>query len=151
MSFPEQTPASVPSSALASPSDIELGTTFEPDPSAPTNVDAVVVSLPPDDAVFGWDYPWLRDQLRARHIPHLRVFSDPCQPIPPADDERLLVRQRDHFPGFERRPSAIQPGRADHGGEHDIDIAGRDQLRNGIRPKKQFGFTRELLPVGTLK
>src|SRR5262245_43135842 len=29
-------------------------------------VDAVVVSLPPDDAVFGWDYPALRDVLRTR-------------------------------------------------------------------------------------
>ncbi len=30
------------------------------------DVDAVVVSLPPEDAVFGWDYPALRDMLQAR-------------------------------------------------------------------------------------
>lgn len=41
-------------------------------------VDAVVVSLPPDDAVFGWDYPALRDLLDARRIPHLCLRSDPC-------------------------------------------------------------------------
>ena len=29
-------------------------------------VDAVVVSLPPEDTVFGWDYPALRDLLQAR-------------------------------------------------------------------------------------
>ena len=53
------------------------------------NVDAVVVSQPPDDAVFGWDYPWLREQLQARRVPHICVTHDPCHPIPQADDERL--------------------------------------------------------------
>ena len=59
-----------------------------------TSVDAVVVSLPPDDAVFGWDYPWLREQLQARGVPYICLAHDPCQPIPSADDERLagLVR-----------------------------------------------------------
>lgn len=33
-------------------------------------VDAVVVSLPEDDATFGWDYPPLRERLTARGIPH---------------------------------------------------------------------------------
>ena len=42
-------------------------------------VDAVVVSLPPDDAVFGWDYPALRHVLQARGIPHACLRSDPCQ------------------------------------------------------------------------
>ena len=42
-------------------------------------VDAVVVSLPPDDAVFGWDYPALRDVLEARRIPHVCLRGDPYQ------------------------------------------------------------------------
>jgi hypothetical protein len=44
-------------------------------------IDAVVVSLPPEDTVFGWDYPWLRDLLERRCIPHTCVSS--------ADHERL--------------------------------------------------------------
>ena len=52
-------------------------------------IDAVVVSLPPDDTVFGWDYPALRDLLNARHIPHVCLHCDPYQPITPADHERL--------------------------------------------------------------
>ena len=40
------------------------------------DVDAVVVSLPPDDAVFGWDYPALRDVLQARDIPHVCLRGD---------------------------------------------------------------------------
>ena len=34
-------------------------------------VDAVVVSLPPDDTVFGWDYPALRGLLATKRIPHI--------------------------------------------------------------------------------
>jgi hypothetical protein len=41
------------------------------------DVDAVVVSLPPDDAVFGWDYPGLRDLLNARRVPHVCLRCDP--------------------------------------------------------------------------
>jgi benzoyl-CoA reductase/2-hydroxyglutaryl-CoA dehydratase subunit BcrC/BadD/HgdB len=40
------------------------------------DVDAVVVSLPPDDAVFGWDYPALRDVLNARRVPHVCLRCD---------------------------------------------------------------------------
>ena len=40
-------------------------------------VDAVVVSLPPDDAVFGWDYPALRVLLQTRGIPHVCLRGDP--------------------------------------------------------------------------
>ena len=43
------------------------------------NVDAVVVSLPPEDAVFGWDYPALRDMLHARGLPHVCLRGDPYQ------------------------------------------------------------------------
>jgi benzoyl-CoA reductase/2-hydroxyglutaryl-CoA dehydratase subunit BcrC/BadD/HgdB len=68
-------------------------------PAAPLpaldDVDAVVVSLPPDDAVFGWDYPALRDLLAARHIPHLCLRGDPCEPLPPDDIARLDTLMRD--------------------------------------------------------
>lgn len=43
-------------------------------------IDAVVVSLPPDDAVFGWDYPALRDVLNVRRIPHVCLRCDPYEP-----------------------------------------------------------------------
>ena len=52
-------------------------------------VDAVVVSLPPEDAVFGWDYPALRDLLDARGIPHVCLRGDPYQAPTPADHTRL--------------------------------------------------------------
>jgi len=52
-------------------------------------VDAVVVSLPPDDTVFGWDYPALRDQLAARGIPHVCLHADPCVALSDVDRERL--------------------------------------------------------------
>ncbi len=43
------------------------------------DVDAVVVSLPPEDAVFGWDYPALRDMLYARGLPHVCLRGDQYQ------------------------------------------------------------------------
>jgi benzoyl-CoA reductase/2-hydroxyglutaryl-CoA dehydratase subunit BcrC/BadD/HgdB len=52
-------------------------------------VDAVVVSLPPDDAVFGWDYPALRDVLQARRIPHICLRCDPYDTPTPADHAAL--------------------------------------------------------------
>jgi benzoyl-CoA reductase/2-hydroxyglutaryl-CoA dehydratase subunit BcrC/BadD/HgdB len=39
-------------------------------------IDAVVVSLPPEDTAFGWDYPALRDLLQARRIPHTCLRGD---------------------------------------------------------------------------
>jgi benzoyl-CoA reductase/2-hydroxyglutaryl-CoA dehydratase subunit BcrC/BadD/HgdB len=53
------------------------------------NIDAVVVSLPPDDAVFGWEYPVLGAWMEERRLPHLCVSGDPCQPLSPEDNERL--------------------------------------------------------------
>jgi benzoyl-CoA reductase/2-hydroxyglutaryl-CoA dehydratase subunit BcrC/BadD/HgdB len=55
------------------------------------DVDAVVVSLPPDDAVFGWDYPALRDMLQARRIPHVCLRSDPHEAPTPVDDAALAA------------------------------------------------------------
>jgi hypothetical protein len=53
------------------------------------DIDAVVVSLPPDDAVFGWDYPALRDVLQARRIPHVCLRGDPHETPTPADHAAL--------------------------------------------------------------
>ena len=58
------------------------------------DIDAVVVSLPPDDAVFGWDYPWLRQQLHAIGVPHVCLTHDPWQPVRPVDHERLAGLMR---------------------------------------------------------
>jgi hypothetical protein len=52
-------------------------------------VDAVVVSLPPEDAVFGWDYPALRDVLKARRLPHVCLRGDPYETPTPADHAAL--------------------------------------------------------------
>lgn len=54
-------------------------------------VDAVVVSLPPEDAVFGWDYPALRDVLQARGIPHVCLRGDPHEAPTAADHAALDV------------------------------------------------------------
>jgi benzoyl-CoA reductase/2-hydroxyglutaryl-CoA dehydratase subunit BcrC/BadD/HgdB len=53
------------------------------------HVDAVVVSLPPDDAVFGWDYPRLRDVLLGRGIPHVSLRGSPYESPTDADHARL--------------------------------------------------------------
>ena len=52
-------------------------------------VDAVVVSLPPDDATFGWDYPTLRELLAARGLPHVCLRGDPYDALDSADHARL--------------------------------------------------------------
>ncbi len=65
------------------------------------NVDAVVVSLPPEDTTFGWDYPRLRDLLQKRGIPHTCVFSDSCRPLSAADEERLDLMLRTVSPRAE--------------------------------------------------
>ena len=55
------------------------------------DVDAVIVVLPPEDTVFGWDYPALRTWLDSRQLPHLCVTGDPCLPLSAADRERLTA------------------------------------------------------------
>jgi hypothetical protein len=52
-------------------------------------VDAVVVSLPPDDAVFGWDFPGLRDLLQARGIPLVCLRGDQYQAPTTAEHAQL--------------------------------------------------------------
>jgi hypothetical protein len=54
------------------------------------DVDAVVVSLPPEDAVFGWDYPALRDLLQARGLPHVCLRGDQYQ-APTLDEHARLA------------------------------------------------------------
>ena len=55
------------------------------------DVEAVVVSLPPDDAVFGWDYPALRDVLQARRIPHVCLRGDQYQAPTRAEHAQLAA------------------------------------------------------------
>jgi hypothetical protein len=52
-------------------------------------VDAVVISLPPDDASFGWDYPRARELLARRSIPHAVLAADPACGATAADRERI--------------------------------------------------------------
>ena len=53
------------------------------------DTDAVVMLLPPDDAVFGWDYPALRDRLASRDIPHVCLRGDPYQSPTHSDHVQL--------------------------------------------------------------
>lgn len=55
------------------------------------DIDAVVVSLPPDDAVFGWEYPALRGWLEEHRLPHVCVSGDPCAPLSTRDHEKLAA------------------------------------------------------------
>ncbi len=50
-----------------------------------TAVDAVVVSLPPDDQAFGWDYPGMRELFRRLGVPHAVVTGDPAMTVGAAD------------------------------------------------------------------
>jgi hypothetical protein len=71
--------------------------------AALADVDAVVVSLPRDDAAFGWDYPWLRDRLAERRVPHVVLTHDPWEPIPDEDRDRLASLVRTALPRVEAR------------------------------------------------
>jgi benzoyl-CoA reductase/2-hydroxyglutaryl-CoA dehydratase subunit BcrC/BadD/HgdB len=53
------------------------------------DTDAVVVLLPQDDAVFGWDYPALRDRLASLGIPHVCLRGDPYEPPTQSDHVQL--------------------------------------------------------------
>jgi hypothetical protein len=52
-------------------------------------VDAIVLSLPPDDTAFGWDYPALRSLFERKCIPHTCLYGDPYQPLSDSDAARL--------------------------------------------------------------
>lgn len=55
---------------------------------------AVVVSLPPDDATFGFDYPRVRETLARRSIPHTVLTSDPALGAAPAERGRIRALLR---------------------------------------------------------
>ena len=57
-------------------------------------VAAVVISLPPDDASFGWDYPRVRELLAQRSIPHAVLAGDPALGATAADRERIQTLLR---------------------------------------------------------
>jgi hypothetical protein len=61
----ESIDARLPVKALMRKLDAALGT-----------VAAVVISLPPDDASFGWDYPRMREVLARHAIPHTVLTGD---------------------------------------------------------------------------
>ncbi|MEO8466425.1 MAG: 2-hydroxyacyl-CoA dehydratase family protein [Gammaproteobacteria bacterium] len=54
-------------------------------------VDAVAVSLPPDDASFGFDYPRLCEFAARRSIPHAVLKGEPALPATAADLERIAT------------------------------------------------------------
>ena len=55
------------------------------------DVDAVVISLPRDDASFGWDYPRLRRLLERRSVPHAVLDGDPRRSIAASDLGRIAA------------------------------------------------------------
>jgi hypothetical protein len=59
-----------------------------------SGVAAVVLSLPPDDATFGWDYPRVRELLAQRSIPHAVLAGDPAVGATAADRERIRTLLR---------------------------------------------------------
>jgi benzoyl-CoA reductase/2-hydroxyglutaryl-CoA dehydratase subunit BcrC/BadD/HgdB len=52
---------------------------------------AVVISLPQDDASFGWDYPRLRELLARRSIPHTVIDGDPAFGAAASDRARIAT------------------------------------------------------------
>jgi hypothetical protein len=59
--------------------------------SALASVDVVVITLPRDDASFGWDYPRLRGLLERRSLPHMVLDGDPARPIAASDLRRIAA------------------------------------------------------------
>ena len=74
----ESIDARLPVQALMRRLDDALGT-----------VAAVVISLPPDDETFGWDYPRVRELLAHRSIPHAVLAGDPALGVTAEDRERI--------------------------------------------------------------
>jgi benzoyl-CoA reductase/2-hydroxyglutaryl-CoA dehydratase subunit BcrC/BadD/HgdB len=58
------------------------------------HVDAVILSLPPDDASFGFDYPRVRELLASRGIAHTVVGGDLAVGATAADRERIRTMLR---------------------------------------------------------
>ena len=68
---------------------LPIGTMHDRVKRALGHVDAVVISLPEDDATFGWDYPALRDDLTARGLPHAVLRGDAHGDLTPDDGEHI--------------------------------------------------------------
>jgi benzoyl-CoA reductase/2-hydroxyglutaryl-CoA dehydratase subunit BcrC/BadD/HgdB len=68
-----------------------------------TDVDAVVVSLPSDDASYGWDYPRVRELLARRSIPHAVLAGDPAADATTEDRERIRALLGSELPPREAR------------------------------------------------
>jgi benzoyl-CoA reductase/2-hydroxyglutaryl-CoA dehydratase subunit BcrC/BadD/HgdB len=67
------------------------------------HIDAVIISLPPDDASFGFDYPRLRELLARRGVAHTVVTADPAAGATAADRERIRTTLRAAFSREARR------------------------------------------------
>jgi len=55
------------------------------------SADAVLLSQPPYDGVFGWDYPALCELLNRRSIPHAVIEGDPGSEPTDADHDRIVT------------------------------------------------------------
>lgn len=53
------------------------------------NVEGVIFYIPPEDDVFGWDYPVLRKTLDERGIPSLPVREDAAEELSPECHQRI--------------------------------------------------------------
>jgi benzoyl-CoA reductase/2-hydroxyglutaryl-CoA dehydratase subunit BcrC/BadD/HgdB len=67
------------------------------------NTDVVIISLPPDDASFGFDYPRVRDLLARRGVDHAVVTGDDAAGVTAADRERVRTVLRAVSPRESRR------------------------------------------------
>jgi benzoyl-CoA reductase/2-hydroxyglutaryl-CoA dehydratase subunit BcrC/BadD/HgdB len=67
------------------------------------HTDAAVVSLPPDDASFGFDYPRMRELLARRGVAHTVVTGDAAAGATTADRERIRTMLRAVAPREARR------------------------------------------------
>jgi benzoyl-CoA reductase/2-hydroxyglutaryl-CoA dehydratase subunit BcrC/BadD/HgdB len=65
-------------------------------------VDGVVFYLPPDDDVYGWDYPRQRDFLRERSIPSLLIREDAGRGL----SRETTARIQEFVKTIRRRPHA---------------------------------------------
>lgn len=70
--------------------------------NAVRRVDGVVFYLPPDDDVYGWDYPRQRDFLHKRAIPSLLIREDASRGL--SDD--TTARVQEFLKTIRRRPHA---------------------------------------------
>jgi len=70
--------------------------------NAVRGVDGVVFYLPPDDDVYGWDYPRQRDFLHKRDIPSLLIREDASRGL--SDD--TTARVQEFLKTIRRRPHA---------------------------------------------